>query len=190
MSGRITAVVGLALMAVSASGVWGAVPYGKKQDGSPCIWPGGVVPYVIGDNVPGRERILQAIRTWDTKTVLRFVERTPQHEDYLRFAAGAVSGTYLCEEDRPGEQIFQVGSGGGNNYEILLHGIGHAIGLAHEQQRRDRDRWVRVFSENIAATPYARDNWHPHVRVVPQRYVLARRRQRHDRSSESGRLPT
>lgn len=162
MSGRITAVVGLALMAVSASGAWGAVPYGKKQDGSPCIWPGGVVPYVIDDNVPGRERVLQAIRTWDTMTVLRFVERTPQHEDYLRFAAGDVSGTYLCREDRPGEQIFQVGSGG-SNYEILLHGIGHAIGLAHEQQRRDRDRWVSVFSENIAATPYARDNWHPHV---------------------------
>ena len=162
MSGRITVVVGLGLMVMTADAVWGALPYGKKQDGSPCIWPGGIVPYVIDDGVSGRERILQAIRTWDTKTVLRFVERTPRHEDYLRFAAGAVSGTYLCEEDRPGEQILQVGSGGAG-YEILLHGIGHAIGLGHEHQRRDRDRWVKVFSGNIAATPYARDNWHPHV---------------------------
>ena len=162
MSGRITAVVGLALMAVTASGAWGAVPYGKKQDGSPCIWPGGIVPYVIDDDVPGRDRILRAIREWDTRTVLRFVERTSQR-DYLRFALEPVSGTYLCREDTPGEQIEGQRGPDGNNYEVILHGIGHAIGLAHEQQRRDRDRWVSVFSENIAATPYARDNWHPRV---------------------------
>ena len=160
---ELVSVLALILVLSTATPAYGAVPYGKKQDGSPCIWPGGTVPYVIDDDVPGRERVLQAIRTWDTKTVLRFVERTPQHQDYLRFTTGAVSGTYLCEDDRPGEQIFQVGSGGGSNYEILLHGIGHAIGLAHEMQRSDRDQWVRVFRENIAATPYARGNWHPHI---------------------------
>ena len=162
MSGRITAVVGLALMAVSAGGAWAAVPYGKHQDGSPCIWPGGVVPYVIDDNVPGRDRILRAIREWDTKTVLRFVERTSER-DYLRFALEPVSGTYLCREDTPGEQIEAQRGPHGNSYEVILHGIGHAIGLAHEMQRRDRDHWVTVFSENISAKPYARDNWHPHI---------------------------
>lgn len=137
-------------------------PDGKRQDGSLCVWPGGLIPYVIDDGVPGRERILRAIREWDTKTVLRFVERTSQHDDYLRFTLGSVSGTWLCAGDSPGEQIIQV-EPCGSNFEVLLHGIGHAIGLAHEQQRRDRDRWVTVFSENISATPYARDAWHPLV---------------------------
>ena len=162
MSGRFAPVVGLVLMAVTASGAWGAVPYGKKQDGSPCIWPGGVVPYVIDDDVPGRDRILRAIREWDTKTVLRFVERRSER-DYLRFALEPVSGTSLCREDTPGEQIEGQRRPDGNNYEVILHGIGHAIGLSHEQQRRDRDDWVRVFSENIAETPYARGAWHPRI---------------------------
>ena len=139
-----------------------AAPYSPRQDGSPCIWPGGVVPYVIDDDVPGRNRILRAIREWDTKTVLRFVKRRPRHRNYLRFALGPISGTYLCRDDNPGAQI-QTIEPGGSNWEVLLHGIGHAIGLAHEQQRRDRDRWVRVFSENISAAPYARDNWHPYL---------------------------
>ena len=142
-----------------------AAPYQRRQDGSPCIWPGGIVPYVIEDDVPGRDTILRAIREWGTRTVLRFVERTSQ-QNYLRFALGPVSGTYLCREDSPGEQI-QLIQPWGNSWEVLLHGIGHAIGLAHEQQRTDRDRYVRVFSENIAATPYARDNWHRHVGTLP-----------------------
>ena len=138
-----------------------AVPYGKEQDGSPCLWPDGIVPYVIDDNVPGRDTIVRAIREWDTKTVLRFVERTPQHADYLRFTLGPVSGTYLCSEhSSPGAKVILI-EPGGNNYAVLLHGIGHAITLEHEQQRKDRDRWVRVLSENVAATPYARGAWHP-----------------------------
>ena len=160
MGGRVTAVAGLVLAAATVSEAWGAVPYGRKQDGSPCIWPGGVVPYAIDDDVPGRDRILRAIREWDTKTVLRFVERTSE-PDYLRFALAPLAGGYLCREDNPGEQIQTVERPDGSSYEVLLHGIGHAIGLSHEQQRGDRDDWVRVFSENIAATPYARGNWHP-----------------------------
>ena len=135
---------------------------GNRQDGTPCIWPGGIIPYVIDDDVPGRDRILRAIGEWDTRTVLRFVERTSQHQDYLHYTLGSVSGTWLCAGDSPGNVVIQI-EPGGSNYEVILHGIGHAIGWAHEQQRRDRDRWVTVFSENIAATPYARDNWHPHI---------------------------
>lgn len=134
--------------------------YGDLQNGSPCIWPGGVVPYVIDDDVPERDRdlILRAIREWDTKTVLQFAERTPRHSDYLRFARGPHSGTWLCRDSTPGEQMFTLDN---VTWEILLHGIGHQIGLFHEQQRKDRDQWVTVFSENIAGTPYARGAWHP-----------------------------
>ena len=154
------------LLADGLPGTRGLAPAGFRQDGSPCLWPDGIIPYVIDDGVPGREKILRAIRAWDTKTVLRFVERTSQHEDYLRFTPGSVSGTWLCAGNSPGNVIIQI-EPGGSNYEVLLHGIGHAIGLEHEQQRRDRDRYVRVFSENIAATPYARGAWHPNVGLGP-----------------------
>ena len=138
-----------------------AAPPGRRQNGAPCLWPGGIIPYVIDDDVPGRDRILRAIREWDTKTILRFVERTSQ-QDYLHYTLGSVSGAWLCAGDSPGNVVIQIGPGG-SSYEVILHGIGHALGWAHEQQRRDRDRWVTVFSENIAATPYAQGNWHPDV---------------------------
>ena len=162
--GRAEEVAGWSLE--RSSEVARAVPSGHRPSGIFCIWPNGIIPYLIDDNVPGRERILRAIRAWDTKTVLRFVERTSQHEDYLRFGSGSVSGTWICNGDSPGEQIFQI-QPGGSNYEVILHGIGHAIGLEHEQQRRDRDRYVRVFSDNIAATPYARDAWHSRLSFGP-----------------------
>ena len=134
-----------------SGGIRTAAPPGNRENGTPCLWPGGVIPYVIDDDVPGRDRILRAIREWDTKTVLRFVERTSQHQDYLHYTLGSVSGTRLCAGDSPGNVVIQIEPG--KHYEDILHGIGHAIGLAHEQQRKDRDRWVTVFSENIAATP-------------------------------------
>ena len=49
------------------------------------LWPSGIVPYVIDDDVPMRESIIGAIGIWNAKTVVRFVQRSEQ-PDYLRFA--------------------------------------------------------------------------------------------------------
>ena len=139
-----------------------AVPNGYFPSGLLCTWPDGIVPYVIDDNVPRSLKavILDAIRMWDTQTVLRFVERTPQHDRYQRYTMGSISGARICrQETGPVEQVHQVALG--DDLLSLLHNIGHQIGLEHEQQRRDRDHWLTVFRDNIAETPLARDAWHP-----------------------------
>ena len=135
-----------------------AVPSGYGSSGLFCIWRDGIIPYVIEDNVPeqARTEILKAIRSWDTQTVLRFVERTPRHEDYIRFTVGPWSGTWIC-----GYGVQDVVVGQYESASNMVHVIGHAIGLAHENQRRDRDRWLTVFSDNISRTPLARGAWHP-----------------------------
>ena len=132
-----------------------AVPAGYAPSGLFCIWRDGIIPYVIEDDVPEQARgeILQAIRIWDTQTVLRFVERTPQHEDYMRFTPGPWSGTWIC-----GDGVNDVVVGQYASATVMLHHIGHGIGLAHENQRRDRDRYLKVFSDNISAT---QSGWHP-----------------------------
>ena len=92
------------------SRVRNAVPSGYYPSGLFCTWPNGIIPYVIDDSVPSRERteVLRAIRAWDSQTVLRFVERTSRHQDYLRFTLGPVSGTWICAEDSPGAQVVVV----------------------------------------------------------------------------------
>ena len=141
-----------------AGGIRHAAPSGYRQDGSLCIWPDGIIPYVIDADVPtpAREGVLDSIRTWDTQTVLRFVERQPHHEHYLRISIGPLAGTWICRDGGPGVQTFVIPPW----RQSHLHGIGHVIGLEHEQQRRDRDDWLTVFRDNISATPYARGAWH------------------------------
>ena len=141
-----------------------AVPMGYSRSGLFCTWPDGLVPYVIDDDLPARarEQLLTAIRLWDENTVLRFVPREPRHTDYVRFTFGTPGGTWAChdlDDGGIGETRLQVGPN--NATDDLLHALGHKIGLEHEHQRRDRDRWLTVFRENIAQTPIARDAWHP-----------------------------
>ena len=143
------------------SGIRTAVPTGYRPNGSLCIWPRGVVPYVIDASLSPRQRenVLSAIRIYDARTVLRFVGREPQHQDYMHFVAGPVSGSWICHEGGTGQMTVMVENP--DSVGNLLHVLGHAIGLEHENQRRDRDRYLTVFNHNIAATPLARGAWHP-----------------------------
>ncbi|XP_004625741.1 tolloid-like protein 2 [Octodon degus] len=51
------------------------------------IWPGGVIPYVIGGNFTGNQRAIfkQAMRHWEKHTCVTFVERTDE-ESFIVFS--------------------------------------------------------------------------------------------------------
>ena len=130
------------------------------------LWPGGIVPYVIDDDVPHPEWIREAIAIWNRKTVVRLIERTTQ-PDYLRFAVREAGcfGVFGRGFDG-GEQIMPIGPRG-CPVPITLHEIGHAIGMWHEQQRKDRDGWLTVFRENIDPGDWGGGQWHPHPLAGP-----------------------
>jgi hypothetical protein len=127
-------------------------------------WTEGIVPYDVDRSLAADDpRVRQAIEHWQQATAIVFVQRTArnrsQHPDYLLF--GFFEDACWSSVGRQGgEQLLSVGSGcaAGN----VIHELGHALGLWHEQSREDRARFVTVVAENIL--PSMEHNFDQHVR--------------------------
>ena len=118
--------------------------------GTQRLWPGGIVPYVIDPDLYNEyygdldESIDEAIERWNSNTVISLVPRTTQ-QDYVRFEPTS-EGPCRSQLGRNGARQFiwvRTGCDSGD----ISHQIGHAVGLAHEHQRTDRDDYVMLSAE-------------------------------------------
>jgi len=111
-------------------------------------WPGGKVPYVITSSIgqTGRSAIAQAIAQYHSKTCLRFSRRTNE-QSYISFYRG--NGCSSPVGYRYGRRNDISLAGGCQRSGIVMHEIGHSIGLYHEQSRPDRDNYVTIQWNNI-----------------------------------------
>jgi hypothetical protein len=110
------------------------------------LWPGGIVPYMIGEGQPGIEHLLGAIEQWNRSgTPVRLVRRSAE-ADYVEFVS---AGRCASKRGRTGgrQEITLTPS---CRPGVILHEIGHAVGLMHEHNRPDRDKYLeRIVLENI-----------------------------------------
>lgn len=109
-------------------------------------WKNRTIPYEITPDVPNPQRIHDAANHWNQHSSMRFVLRTKE-PDYVR----VVRDNRGCAS--------QVGRQGGCQNLVLgdfctvgnlIHEFGHTVGLWHEQCRVDRDKWVRIDTDNVA----------------------------------------
>jgi len=116
-------------------------------------WFGHTVPYVIDSSVENLRKFILgdtttvgAIQILQEQTHLRFVERSNQ-TDYICFVDGEACSSLYGRQG--GRQEVKLDRRTCYRSDVVVHEIAHAIGMRHEQTRRDRDRFVDVHWENI-----------------------------------------
>lgn len=116
-------------------------------------WPDAIIPFSFAPTLPPQNQlaILDAMRSWEKVTKVRFVElsdsNADKYSDYLLFTP---TDNLKCSSfvgRQGGSQIILLGP----NCAAMnvAHELGHALGLWHEQSRNDRNQYINILWENI-----------------------------------------
>lgn len=129
-------------------------------------WPGGRVPYEVADDLPTltRKRLQRAIDEWDASTAaVRLQPRGAKDRSFVVFRSGSLSSSSRGKVG--GEQVVTLSSNAA--FGVIMHEIGHAVGLTHEHNRPDRDEYIEVVWPNIR--PEALSQFQQRDEPVPER---------------------
>ena len=120
-------------------------------------WDFGVIPYELAPNFSEaeRQRVLAAMQVWTRVAPIVWVPRTTQ-SGFLAITRDELSGPEGSPcfssvgqfgRGRPGR--LNLGSTCSSSSRVILHEMGHALGMLHEHQRPDRGGQVTIDLSNV-----------------------------------------
>lgn len=115
-------------------------------------WTDGVLPIEFEDNVPEdiKLRFIYACETW-----AQYGQIKCQLGSYKNRALRVSVDGEGCWSTLGMNSIFfytrrlNLELGGCTSRKVILHEVGHSLGLIHEHQRADRDQYIEIVNENL-----------------------------------------
>lgn len=113
-------------------------------------WPNHTVYYSFEPGFEFVQEAYEAMTTYHLFTNIIFLPATEIQANKVRFFHGNEPGAYSFVGMQGGVQDIKIGREYWFNAKgTIMHELGHAIGLIHEQSKADRDNYINVNYNNI-----------------------------------------
>lgn len=113
-------------------------------------WEDGIIPYYLSGEFSTQDldNISEAMRSWEGVCGVKFEKVTPRSSAYeiMRVSQNVWFST-IGENNSECYMLFHGNVG--EDIDVIIHELGHCLGLAHEHQRPDRDIYVTIVWDNI-----------------------------------------
>lgn len=116
-------------------------------------WPNGVVPYMIDTIFTSAmiSKVRESMADWERHTCISFQEvNNTYQEQKVYINQGPICASWVGMQNNPLPQpLFLKRDAALVKKPIILHELGHSLGLEHEHTRIDRDEYVTIHEENV-----------------------------------------